>query len=551
MSRLRLSLPRTSRIYPLALVALVATTPALAQRSNLALGESNWRPQPPGLTDGLSATTTDLNTLTPQDLVDELLGAGVTSSNITFNGAPISGGIFTGGTGIFGFERGIVLSTGDVGTIAGPLNTLAGASTITGFPGDPDLEALAGVGTNDAAILEFDFECPQSTTASFQFVFASEEYNEYVFQFNDAFGLFVNGVNIALVPGTMDAVTINNVNCGNPYAAPAGGVNCSRYVNNDCFDIPPGTYPCAAVNTEMDGMTQVFSAVATLNPGVNHIKLAVADALDTVWDSNILIRGNSLVCSAPAPVFDPPSPCGQTLSATVGSPFDFTAVALATNGLSGQTVSIDATGSQAALMGGTFTPSLPTTPAPTVTTQFNWTPTPADVGLHTIVLTATDQLGQVTECTVGILVEPLGSVSQPICDPNAINSTGNPGRMWAVGSAVVTDNNLTLLLVDAPMNSFTFAVVSQDTNIVMNPGGSMGNICIASFNIGRYDMSTQNTGALGQASLAIDLTSVPQQPAGPQVIMPGETWNWQWWYRDLVGGVSTSNWSNAVSVLFQ
>ncbi len=551
MSLLRESLPLTSRIFPLALLTIIVATPAFAQRSNLAPGESNWRPQRPGMVDGLSASTTDLTVLTPQDLVDELLGAGVTSSNITFNGAAISGGIFTGGTGIFGFERGVVLSTGDVGTIAGPLNTMAGASTITGFPGDPDLEALSGFPTNDAAILEFDFECPQSMTASFQFVFASEEYNEYVNQFNDAFGLFVNGVNIALVPGTMDPVTINNVNCGNPYAAPMGGVNCSRYINNDCFDIPPGSYPCAVVNTEMDGLTQVFSAVATLNPGVNHIKLAVADALDSVWDSNILIRGNSLVCSAPAPVFDPPSPCGQTLSATVGSPFDFTAVALATNGLSGQTVSIDATGSAAALAGGTFTPSLPTAHAPSVTTQFNWTPTAADVGLHTIVLTATDQIGQVTECEVDILVAPMNSVGQPICDPNAINSTGKPARMWAIGSAMVAGNNLTLLLADAPMNSFTFAVVSQDTNIVMNPGGSMGNICIASLTIGRYDMSIQNTGATGQATLALDLTSVPLQPGGPYAILPGETWNWQWWYRDLFGGVATSNWSNAVGVLFQ
>ena len=58
-----------------------------------------------------------------------------------------------------------------------------------GSAGDTDLTTLLNTGTdglitNDAAVLEFDF-VPTSSTISFQYVFSSDEYNEFVFDFND------------------------------------------------------------------------------------------------------------------------------------------------------------------------------------------------------------------------------------------------------------------------------------------------------------------------------------------------------------------------------
>ena len=48
-------------------------------------------------------------------------------------------------------------------------------------------------------------------------LFASTEYPTFVNSpFNDVFAFFVNGVNVAVVPGTNDPVTINKINAGNP-----------------------------------------------------------------------------------------------------------------------------------------------------------------------------------------------------------------------------------------------------------------------------------------------------------------------------------------------
>ena len=72
-----------------------------------------------------------------------------------------------------------------------------GART-SALPGDADLDALVAPGlTQDAAILEFDV-IPVGNTMSVRFVFASEEYNEFVgSDFNDVIAVYVNGVNCA------------------------------------------------------------------------------------------------------------------------------------------------------------------------------------------------------------------------------------------------------------------------------------------------------------------------------------------------------------------
>ena len=51
--------------------------------------------------------------------------------------------------------------------------------------------------------------------------------------------------------------------------------------------------------------------------------------------------------------------------------------------------------------------------------------------------------------------------------------------------------------------------------------------------------------------MQIDVTGVPVQPGGPISIGGGQTWYWQFWYRDLtpIGG-TTSNFTNAVCIDF-
>jgi hypothetical protein len=236
--------------------------------------------------------TANLNSgLTPTDLVNMLLGGGVTVSNVQYSGVNHAAGTFSGGTGIIGFESGIILSTGKISDVVGP-NAYDATTTDNGMSGDADLDTLIpGYTTFDATVLEFDF-VPTTSVVTFEYVFGSEEYNEYVgSQFNNVFGFFINGVNQALIPGTTTAVSINNVNnggTGEMYTWPA--TNPAYYRNND---LQQGG---GSINTELDGLTVVLTVTASVNAGeTNHIKLAIADAGDAILDSDVFIKAESFV----------------------------------------------------------------------------------------------------------------------------------------------------------------------------------------------------------------------------------------------------------------
>ena len=99
-----------------------------------------------------------------------------------------------------------------------------------------------------------------------------------------------------------------------------------------------------------------------------------------------------------------------------------------------------------------------------------------------------------------------------------------------------------------------YFIVSQDTVRVANPGGSQGDLCIASFSIGRYSMFVLDSGAAGAVSFSPDLTVIPTAMGGAAGTIPamaGDTFNWQSWTRDLDGmGGATSNFSDAVGIAF-
>src|ERR1700678_3278375 len=237
------------------------------------------------------------STLTPAALAQSLVGAGVAISNVKYTGALRAAGTFTSSSNVLGFTNGIVLSSGSARNVAGT-NCENGMSVDNGEPGDADLNTIVGEGstTNDAAVLEFDF-VPTSSTISFQYVFGSEEYPDFIGSFNDVFGFFLTApggapVNLALIPGTDQAVSINNVNDGNGPGVPA--VNPQFYVNNQVQFAPPPA-PLPPVDTELNGLTVVLGAQATVTPGLTyHIKLAVADAIDFALDSNVFVQAGSL-----------------------------------------------------------------------------------------------------------------------------------------------------------------------------------------------------------------------------------------------------------------
>src|SRR5580658_10436750 len=239
------------------------------------------------------------STLTPTALAQSLVGAGVAISNVKYTGAQRAAGMFTSSSNILGFTNGIVLSSGSAHNVAGQ-NCKDGLSVDNGEPGDADLNTIVGEGstTNDAAVLEFDF-VPTSSTISFQYVFGSEEYPDFIGLFNDVFGFFLTApggspLNLALIPGTDLPVSINNVNDGNPDDdPPIPPTNSQYYVNNQVYFTPGGPVP--PVDAEPNGLTTVLTAQATVTPGLTyHIKLAVADANDFALDSNVFVQAGSL-----------------------------------------------------------------------------------------------------------------------------------------------------------------------------------------------------------------------------------------------------------------
>jgi len=222
---------------------------------------------------------------TPNYLVENVLVSGCLDiSNITYAGALNAIGYFSNGSSL-GIEEGIVLTTGNINNIA---NGAAGfASTTWLAAGDPQLASLMSFPSNDAAVLEFDFK-PLSNTVSFDYVFASEEYPEWVGSaFNDVFGFFVTGPgvatnqNIAVLPGTSTPVGINFVNNGNANAGPC--VNCSYYISN------------GGTQNVFDAYTTVLTAtVSGLTPcETYHIKIAICDTQDWSFDSAVFLAANS------------------------------------------------------------------------------------------------------------------------------------------------------------------------------------------------------------------------------------------------------------------
>lgn len=212
--------------------------------------------------------------------------SGIVINSASYTGANGASGTFEVGTDIIGIDRGILLTSGTVQSGPGP-NDDDGAGVDNGRAGDAQLEALLpppGAETLDASVLTIHFT-PTGSQIQFSYVFASEEYNEFVgSEYNDIFAFFVGGTNYAVLPGTSTPVAINNVNCGNPLNPFLPPTNCSFFIDNTS----------GALDTQMDGMTTVLTFTAPVNPGVqNTMRLAIADVSDGILDSAVFLAGGS------------------------------------------------------------------------------------------------------------------------------------------------------------------------------------------------------------------------------------------------------------------
>jgi len=254
---------------------------------------------------------------TPAAIAQTLVGEGVSISNVVYTGVSGALGTFSGGFPTAGISSGIILSSGLATNVLGPNDSDSKSSTngpiqTIGGPGDADLNLLvAPTLTHDAAVLEFDFVVSNTsaTVVKFDYVFASEEYNEFAnSNFNDVFAFFLSGPNLpkanfALIPGTESTpVSINTVNGGNPFGF--GAQHPELFVNNEISTAG------APLFIQADGLTKVLSLQANIVPTLTyHLKIAIADAQDSIYDSWVLLKAGSL--SAVCPIVPNCPTCGQ------------------------------------------------------------------------------------------------------------------------------------------------------------------------------------------------------------------------------------------------
>ncbi|MEF7614267.1 choice-of-anchor L domain-containing protein [Aquincola sp. MAHUQ-54] len=238
-------------------------------------------------------------------LVDLLLsptsGLSVVAGSAQYTGAASASGTFTNGGAAIGFDSGVVLTTGDarfIGSSAAfPGDSANKSGTFTaGFgndltentsPGNALFNGLTSDGSANASILSFQF-IPQQATLTLSLVFGSEDYNGLIgagFP-TDALGVFVNGVNLALVPGSLLPISASSVNC-------VGSAHCNLYRDNPAFS--------DAIDTELNGLTFAFNLSMPVNVGqVNSISIGIADSLDSFGDSAVMLQAGS-IAAVPEP----------------------------------------------------------------------------------------------------------------------------------------------------------------------------------------------------------------------------------------------------------
>ena len=137
-----------------------------------------------------------------------------------------------------------------------------------------------------------------------------------------------------------------------------------------------------------------------------------------------------------------------------------------------------------------------------------------------------------------------GSLGTSICNANP-NSTGQGAVLTALGDSTVSENRFVLNVTDSPAGSLGFFLASQTTGNQMLGGGSQGLLCLGG-NILRFSNTVLDDRGVGVVSSRPDLSAFPQG----NMVMAGETWNFQYWFRDA-NPQSTSNTSSALSVVFQ
>ncbi|MEL6831374.1 MAG: choice-of-anchor L domain-containing protein [Bacteroidota bacterium] len=243
------------------------------------------------------------NNVGAEDLIKDVFIKGNcrnVSNVVAIGNDSLSIGQFSNGSLPIRISDGIILSTGDIALAPGPNISNEAGFSFDSPSSDPDLSQLATGRLFDVTGIEFDF-VPFDDRVTFKYVFASEEYCEFVgTNFNDVFGFFVSGpgingpydnnaINVATLPGTNDDVSINTVNHLE---------NTSSYISNittiDAESCELGHDPTYQDMIEYDGFTVPLIASFVVIPCETYrIRLVVGDVGDPILDSAVFLESES------------------------------------------------------------------------------------------------------------------------------------------------------------------------------------------------------------------------------------------------------------------
>ena len=211
------------------------------------------------------------------------------SSGDNYSNGEQSFGYFSSVSNNFPFNDGIVLSTSRAKRTEGPNDNLIDEGS-TSWLGDQDLEkALDITNTINATILEFDF-IPQTNAISFDYIFASEEYQGSApCKYSDGFAFLLKEAgtndpykNLAVLPNTNTPVLVTTVHPIISSGCPA--------INEQYF----AGYNQTNAPINFNGQTVVLTAKSSVIAGKKyHIKLVIADHENIRYDSAIFLSGGS------------------------------------------------------------------------------------------------------------------------------------------------------------------------------------------------------------------------------------------------------------------
>jgi PEP-CTERM motif len=217
--------------------------------------------------------------------------SGLNILNITVDGNTTNGagstGTYTNASGTYGIGPGMVISSGNVSDYGDGPNTTGSKTTSYGTTPTPAEQSLLDLISGSATYFDVTTVTVQFSldagfdSVFFNVVFGSDEYPEFVNStFIDAFGLFVNGTNVAFAGG-------QPINVNHPSFTGLGGTELDGV-------IAPGGNP-----------VMTFGTLLANPQGVNTLTFIIADRGDPNYDSTAYI--SALGAQNPATVPEPAS----------------------------------------------------------------------------------------------------------------------------------------------------------------------------------------------------------------------------------------------------